>query len=110
MDAEAVEAMSRRNRRAAIIGKQIENSIEINRRMAARPDDVDDWTVGYWKREAAKQSWAVGRDPDELRRLASLCGACGEPGHHKRACPSIVCRACQGLGHKASKCPNKATS
>ncbi len=101
--------MSRRNRRAAIIGKQIENTTEAYALWRARQDAGEPVRFGM-DDEFAQLSWTIGRDHEELRRLASLCRECGEPGHHKRDCPTVECHACKGPGHKASKCPNKATS
>ena len=46
-------------------------------------------------------------DPDEQRRLASLCLVCGEAGHRAANCPTVVCFACGGSGHRQKHCPAK---
>ena len=94
--------MSRsRGRKQALAGRAAENRRLVREALGpgATARDV--------KRALADQSLAIGRDPEELKRLAGVCTNCGVSGHLKAECPDVSCFRCGASGHLQNRCPDR---
>lgn len=100
--------MSRNKRKAALAGKRTENFSELAAEYGGRLSGFEQ--VAEAERRLAEKSRAIGTDPNEIARLASICTRCGESGHRSKVCPTIICNLCGVGGHKARQCPTKANS
>lgn len=99
--------MSRaKRRRAARAGADYEQQRryrELLEQLRALPHgERPDW---FSKQDVFGRVWRpTPTDPDELKRLASVCRSCGEEGHHRRSCPKRLCFTCGEPGHVAEDC------